>query len=193
MPYQRKTPKKPENYIEEMVLDYQAGKTLAEIGAKHGVSRQRVHQIFKDRGITSAGKGVHARKEARLKTLETAREKRIMQTWGLSLADYEAHVAVYGASTESDTPMHKYKQQQRHCLRRGIVWQFTFKTWWALWEGSGKWNERGRSKYVMGREGDGSTPMGPDTCRVSTLSEILCGDFFVRGRNVEAQPELMAA
>ncbi len=49
-----------------------------------------------------------------------------------------------------------YRQQMDKAKHCGIPWEFTMKTWWAIWEKSGKWGKRGRggNKFVMGRRGD---------------------------------------
>jgi hypothetical protein len=38
----------------------------------------------------------------------------------------------------------------------GIPWELTFEEWWAIWEASGKWEQRGRKrgKYCMCRHND---------------------------------------
>jgi DNA-binding XRE family transcriptional regulator len=58
--------------------------------------------------------------------------------------------------------------------KRGIEWQFTFSTWWWVWDDSGKWNERGRGagKYVMARHGD-LGPYAPANVRICTSAENL--------------------
>lgn len=174
--------KKPDNQIAAMITDYKAGKTLAEIGNTYGVSRQRIHQIFKREGVSSEGNGSHARTRARETAAAKARAARIMKSWGFTVQEYEAHVAEFGSSTNYDSPMRKYIDQRRNSERQGVEWKFTFKSWWAMWVESGKWNERGRGQYVLGREGNASTPMSPNTCRISTVSDIICGDFFSRGK-----------
>lgn len=42
------------------------------------------------------------------------------------------------------TPMGAYVTQKDNARRREIPWQFTFQTWWAMWEESGNWLERGQ-------------------------------------------------
>lgn len=173
-----------------MIDLYKSGKTLAEIGQEAGVSRQRVHQIFKKNGVTSAGNGARVRPSAK-KLAQAAnlvqRTARIRASWDLSLDEYDAHVAQYGSSTGTDSPMRRYIEQRRNAKITNVAWEFTFKTWWALWEQSGKWEERGVGKYVLGRQGDASTPMSPTTCKVTTVSEIICGDFFSRTPKNSAQ------
>ncbi len=55
-----------------------------------------------------------------------------------------------------DLPKTKYTQQKAQAKRRGISWEFTFESWWKMWEESGKWEQRGYSKgkYCMCRKND---------------------------------------
>ena len=50
----------------------------------------------------------------------------------------------------------KYKSQKLAAAQRGIPWGFTFDTWHAFWQLSGKLAERGikSAEYCMGRNGD---------------------------------------
>jgi hypothetical protein len=54
------------------------------------------------------------------------------------------------------TPRARFSQQRNGARNRGIAWDFTFEEWWAVWEASGKWEQRGvrRGCYVMARHGD---------------------------------------
>jgi hypothetical protein len=49
-----------------------------------------------------------------------------------------------------------YRQQRKNAKKRGIEFPIAFDDWKALWNDSGKWDLRGRSKgqYVMCRVGD---------------------------------------
>jgi len=54
------------------------------------------------------------------------------------------------------TPHGKFKAQRDRAAFRGIPWELTFEQWWGIWEASGKWEKRGKTKgcYVMARRGD---------------------------------------
>lgn len=170
-----------EALVTMMLTLYQEGRTLAEIGEAVGLSRQRVHQVFKARGINSEGMGAKARAQARRNKTDTESAKRIAKTWDMTMDEYQQHVAVHGSSGTAGSPMNRYVEQRSNCKRKKGKWEFTFKTWWDLWVQSGKWEERGLGGYVLGRVGDASTPMGPKTCKITTVSDIICGDFFSRG------------
>ena len=75
------------------------------------------------------------------------------------------------------TPMYFYHQQKSKAAMRSreqvakglppIDWQFTFETWWPVWEASGLWKKRGcrRGQYVMARHGD-TGPYNPDNVSI---------------------------
>lgn len=65
------------------------------------------------------------------------------------------------------SPQGAYVTQRVNAERRGIEWQFTFETWWRLWESSGHWPERGRriGRYCMARLGD-CGPYAPFNCLI---------------------------
>lgn len=71
------------------------------------------------------------------------------------------------SSARSKSPIGRYDQQRAHAKRRGIPWEFTFDSWWKIWQDSGKWNERLERKYVMCRTGD-IGPYSPSNVRIDT-------------------------
>lgn len=67
----------------------------------------------------------------------------------------------------------KYITQKVNAKERGIAWEFTFKTWWALWED--KWDQRGCGSYdelVMCRYNDEGS-YSPDNVRIDTMRSNL--------------------
>jgi hypothetical protein len=54
------------------------------------------------------------------------------------------------------TPKGKYTAQKANARRREIPWDFTFETWWKVWQDSGRWEQRGTKggQYVMSRLND---------------------------------------
>lgn len=66
------------------------------------------------------------------------------------------------------TPLDKFEHQRQRAKVRGIEWLLTFEEWWAIWQQSGKWPQRGRKgdQYVMARRGD----VGP----YSTTNVLIC-------------------
>lgn len=70
------------------------------------------------------------------------------------------------------TPKGAYIRQRSNANRRGIPWDFTFETWWEVWEQSGKWEERGvgRSAYAMCRIND-EGPYSPGNVEIKAQWE----------------------
>jgi hypothetical protein len=54
------------------------------------------------------------------------------------------------------TPEGRYLEHRDNARKRGIPFKLTFKQWFALWEESGKWKQRGNrtGQYCMARPGD---------------------------------------
>jgi hypothetical protein len=49
-----------------------------------------------------------------------------------------------------------YKVHKANAKHRSILFELTFAEWWAIWQASGHWHERGckKGQYVMARFGD---------------------------------------
>lgn len=72
----------------------------------------------------------------------------------------------------NSSPRGRYQQQRRQAVLRNIPWEFTFETWWKVWEDSGKWEERGfsKGKYCMCRSKDVG-PYSPSNVVVATTED----------------------
>src|SRR5215471_5027663 len=70
------------------------------------------------------------------------------------------------------TPLGQYIRQRSRAKARGIVFLLTFEEWWTIWQESGKWDQRGKTKgaYVMARFGD-QGPYAADNIRICTVAE----------------------
>lgn len=66
----------------------------------------------------------------------------------------------------------KYATHKGGAVSRGIPWEFTFDTWWELWERSGKWDQRGNKhgQYCMSRYGDVG-PYSPSNVFIQTRDD----------------------
>lgn len=64
-------------------------------------------------------------------------------------------------------PYRRFAEQRASAKQRGIDWRLTFDQWWAIWEESGKYAQRGRGhgKYVMSRYFD-QGPYEPGNVKV---------------------------
>jgi transcriptional regulator with XRE-family HTH domain len=120
------------------------GLTQSQIAREFGVTRQAVNIRAKKYGLierlrTNANA---LKKPAPLKKYETK--------YGLPI-ELVRHLQAIGATRA-------YGEQRSNAKHRGIPWEFTFATWWAMWDASGKWESRGRGKglgdWVMSRPGD---------------------------------------
>jgi transposase len=170
----------------EVVEMFKDGSTLSEIGAKFGVSPERIRQIVKLLGVEADSGGIAVRalkstadKVAAKRAKNERAEEQCRASWGMSLGEYRAHVAKYGTSQKKSSPMHRYVEHKRNALGRGIEWQFTFAQWWQVWQDSGKWEERGRTGYVMARYGDGDAPYGLSTVYICTSRENIKDSYIV--------------
>ena len=94
-----------------------------------------------------------------------------------------------------------FKSQRSSAAKRGVQFLLTFEEWWAVWDASGKWEQRGRLKgqYVMARFGDRG-PYAVTNVRIctkeenyaeyiSTLSEEQLREIGRRGLGKNRTPE----
>ncbi len=65
-----------------------------------------------------------------------------------------------------------YRQHKRNSALRGIGFDLTFEQWWAIWQQSGQYPNRGRrlGQYVMARKWD-SGPYAVDNVEIQQCSE----------------------
>jgi hypothetical protein len=154
--------KKVDDRAEIMLAMYQAGKTLAEIGAVYGLTRERVRQVMgKHFGTNATDGGQHIRACRKASKRAADRERRYQQKYGCSSAEFNELSKIgermrEGGSLFTTTPIGAFTCQKKNAERRGIPWRLVLWEWWQIWDRSGKWENRGRHKgeYVMCRFGD---------------------------------------
>lgn len=88
---------------------------------------------------------------------------------------FSDHYAKYGKTERAisyrkayrETPKGKYVDQRQSASYRGIPWEFTFETWWKMWEPH--WDKRGPGgkRLMMCRNGD-EGPYSPENCRIDS-------------------------
>lgn len=143
---------------EQIRQSFLAGLTMAQIGEIHSMTRERVRQILEKQGITRSdgGKSVStkAKRTARAAATAAKRDARCLKTYGCTYISIEL-ICGPRVAVARNPATHKYVQQMLNAGARGIEFNMTFPQWWAVWQASGKWNERGRGQgYVMARTGD---------------------------------------
>lgn len=133
----------------QMAALYRSGKTLVQIGAEYGITRERVRQLLKKyHGISAVDGGAH------IAAVEN-KGKRDADRNAKSLARYGCTYDQYAAIRSLKKPTRAYAQQKKNADARGIGWDLTLWQWWCIWETSGHWAQRGRGQgYCMCRKGD---------------------------------------
>lgn len=131
---------------------FKQGNTPSEIACKYGVTRQRIYQILKARGIDSSEGGRSVRAARRAIERTSAREARHFEKFGCT----SALLSTIPGMRSDKSPYRCYDQQRNHAVRRGVSFRITFWEWWCIWRDSGKWEDRGRSdsSFCMCRVGD---------------------------------------
>jgi transposase len=134
---------------------YTNGHTLEQIGQIYGVTRERVRQILnKHFGITASNGGQRVITERAAMRRREKRDAAALARWGCTWAEYVA-LRDMSADSPGRRPTRAFGLQKRNAHERGIGWELNLAQWWAIWQSSGKWSERGRGNgYVMCRKGD---------------------------------------
>lgn len=164
---------------------YASGMTLEDVGAAHGVTRERVRQLIKKHfGFTRVNGGKSTARFlaahdiiAKKKAAKDAVARRFFARWGVTREF--ARTISSAKLTSHAHPIRKYGSQVNNAKKRGIGWEFTFCSWWQMWQDSGKWELRGRGKgYCMARYGD-SGPYSPDNVYICTIGENFSDSYIV--------------
>lgn len=146
---------------------YREGKTQQAISSVFGVTRQRVQQCLKERGLGKDDGGQKVRANLRTQAYLARLDARSMKIHGLPKEAWREIRAKYGMK-----PFRAFHDQRFNSAKRGIAFRLTFAEWWKVWADSGKWDKRGRARdrYVMSRPGDvGAYEVG--NVMIKTLSE----------------------
>lgn len=156
----------------EMICDYKQGKTLEQIGEYQGITRERVRQILKRRGVTrfDGGRFLRTASEIRYKpNPQDKAERRCLANYGCSIDTAKTINSGFGLCDKT-SPAWKYSTQKKTAAQRGIGWEMSFPQWWKVWSDSGRWAERGRGLYVMARIGD-TGPYSVENVEIITQSQ----------------------
>lgn len=183
----KKLANEPEHLIRaaDMRQRYENGETLIQIGARYGVTRERVRQILtRDFGIGARDGGKAEMGRRKRRELQKKRDARSQKMWGCSHREYLRILK------RPDKPTFAYWGQQKNARRRGIGWEINLWQWWKVWQQSGRWDERGRGHgYQMCRLND-TGPYSVDNVYIATGSENM-QDYWAKKRaesvSLEAQ------
>lgn len=168
---------------------YRSGHTLGQIGHAYGLTRERVRQILRKRGVRrdeggGALKTLLRCEDKKIKRLSkiARRERFAREKFGCTWAEYK----VLGPRSDTHSPLGRFIRQRQNAKNRHIAWHLTLMEWWELWQKSGKWTlcGRGAGKYVMARWGD-SGPYSMANAKIIEWSENSAEARemdFIRGR-----------
>lgn len=156
--------------IKEMFL---AGKTMEEIGDEFGFSRQRAQAILKQFGLFAADGGHAVRRQrsavTRAQSRRVINDMNAKANYGCTYAELlEANEGM--ALTANGSFAERFTRQKINAGIRGVAWEITLPEWKEVWVSSGRWGERGKTGYVMGRDND-SGPYAVGNVHICTSSE----------------------
>lgn len=149
------------NRDEEIIELFKSGTTINGLSEIYGVSKQRIHQILKRDGVSSAEGGRTVRTGRKTAANYLEKEAGYLKKYGCTLSQYEEIVSMRKAmqsagKTWQTTPLAAYYGQKSSAKYRGVPFKLTMWEWWRIWQDSGHWEERGLGMcgYVMCRYGD---------------------------------------
>jgi hypothetical protein len=133
---------------QEMLSMYRQGCSLAQIGAKYGVTRERARQVIKKGGGSASSGGAAVRSKARQARVDSERQRKTFARYG---CDHDTYLKIKAAGAVGP-----FRHQRQGAKSRGIAWSLRLSEWWAVWQESGKWGDRGRGigKFCMSRIAD---------------------------------------
>lgn len=169
-----------------MKARYEAGETLQQIASDYDISRERVRQLLaKHFGFNQHSGGQSKRVSVARAEQMAAQDAKYLAKWGHDFATHKSLIRLGHKMMETGvcrerTPIGAFTRQRNNARCRGIAWQFTLADWWAFWQESGKWEQRGvhGSEYVMCRLND-EGPYSRENCYIATSRENL-QDYFDR-------------
>ena len=153
---------------------YKSGRTQDEVAAQFGVTRQRVQQLIAKLGVGKADGGKRERSRRRLQVMGTK-------------PAYGHGCSVTEMWTIPKAARRPYIQHRTNARKRGILWEFTLPTWWAVWAASGKFAERRRGGFGMARHGDAG-PYAPWNVYICPNSQNIKDYHALRRGRPAAQP-----
>lgn len=132
-----------------MLALYRQGESLAAIGKRYKITRERVRQILNHTfGITAKDGGACMKSRLRIEALKAERNRRYIAKYGMPYREFK-ELSRSGVRLA-------YYYQKRSAKNRGIAYHLTLRDFWEVWKASGKWPMmgRGKGKYCLTRIGD---------------------------------------
>ena len=139
---------------ESIVQLYQEGLTLAIVGQKFGITRERVRQILKCQEVSKAEGGRAVALQHREVRKAQDKEALYLARFGHTAAEHRRLLQMDHESRKAGVPqehliMYRFRQA-RNNLQKHYSWSLTLAQWWAIWEASGKWLLHGRGTGYYG-------------------------------------------
>lgn len=168
-----------------MVALYRQGNTLNAIGLEYGITRERVRQIIgMVAGINRKGGGQSVATKRSRAERAAKRDADTLAQHGCTWAQFNElrvisrQLMVSGVGRDR-TPLGALKRQKQNARSRLIPWELNLWQWWTIWQQSGKWDQRGRTGYVMARVGDDG-PYSERNVYITTSGENIRDGAIVR-------------
>lgn len=136
----------------EILKAFRAGQSRKTIAEAYGVTHSAVAHFLRVRGYA---KFTHS-PEARLAMQKRARKHRRRQRhrsviYGMPLAELE-EIRRRRTGEPNQKALIAFYNQRNTARYRGFGWTLTFPEWWAAWQASGHWPDRGVTGYVLRRK-----------------------------------------
>ena len=126
-------------------------------------------------GITGKDGGASVKAIRKSRKRMAAREAAMMKRHGCTIAEWQQ---IRGDGPYRTSPLQAYMYHRRNARHRNIQWEFNLKTWWEVWEKSGKWHERGvGAGYCMARYNDDG-PYAPWNVEIITGIENIASYYL---------------
>lgn len=126
--------------IEAMAAMYKGGRTLQQIGDLFGITRERVRQLIKKKGMTGKDGGARissaAGRAERMARLLARREEKAKRIYGVS---HQEALALNGGMSlrDPESLATKYRQKKANALRKAHDWDLTFRGYVSAIQESG--------------------------------------------------------
>lgn len=141
---------------QRMVTMFEQGLTLNKIGCEFNITRERVRQILTRVGAHKKRAELLAPiRAAKLANERATKDARAFAKWGMPAAQLR--------ELRDCGLKRAFTEQKNNARHRAVGWNLTLAQWFAVWQASGKLDQRGRGKdcYCMSRiRDDGPYELG---------------------------------